>query len=139
MFFKICILKHFAIFTGKHLCWSLFFNEITGFRLATLLRRRLQHRCFPANIGKFLRAALFPEHLRWLVLKVGNSVLYIYVLCFFKKSFKVFFFLRKNISCWKYFHVVIRYLFCEIIFTKMPVFFSKILKTLRYWERNMHK
>ena len=131
MFFKICILKHFAIFTGKHLCWSLFFNEITGFRFATLLRKRLQHRCFPANIAKFLRAALFPEHLRWLVLKVGNSVLYIYVLYFFKKSFKVFFFLRKNISCSKYFHVVIRYLVCEIIFTKMPVFFLKILKTLR--------
>ena len=24
MFFKICVLKNFAIFTGKHLCWGLF-------------------------------------------------------------------------------------------------------------------
>ena len=24
MFFKIAVLKKFAIFTGKHLCWSLF-------------------------------------------------------------------------------------------------------------------
>ena len=24
MFFKIRVLKNFAIFTGKHLCWSLF-------------------------------------------------------------------------------------------------------------------
>ena len=37
VFFKIDVLKNFAIFTGKHLCWS------------------LQHRCFPVNIAKFLR------------------------------------------------------------------------------------
>ena len=30
MFFKIGILKNFAIFTGKHLCWILFFNKIAG-------------------------------------------------------------------------------------------------------------
>ena len=35
-FFKIDFLKNFAI--GKHLCW-----------------KRLQHRCFPVNIAKFLR------------------------------------------------------------------------------------
>ena len=33
MFFKIDVLKIFAIFTGKHLCWSLFFNKVTGLRL----------------------------------------------------------------------------------------------------------
>ena len=34
-------LKNVAIFPGKNLCWSLFFNE-----------KRLQHRCFPVNIVK---------------------------------------------------------------------------------------
>ena len=43
MFFKIGVLKHFANFTGKHLCWSLFF------------KKRLWHRCFPVNFAKFLR------------------------------------------------------------------------------------
>ena len=28
MFFKIGVLKNFAIFTGKHLCWGLFFNRV---------------------------------------------------------------------------------------------------------------
>ena len=30
MFFKICdvLHKYFAIFTGKNLCWSLFFNKV---------------------------------------------------------------------------------------------------------------
>ena len=30
MFFKKGILKNFVIFTGKHLCWSLFFNKVAG-------------------------------------------------------------------------------------------------------------
>ena len=28
MFFKIGVLKTFVIFTGKHLCWGLFFNKV---------------------------------------------------------------------------------------------------------------
>ena len=28
MFFKIDVLKNFSIFTGKHLCWSLFFIKL---------------------------------------------------------------------------------------------------------------
>ena len=30
MFFKICVLKSFANFTGKHLCWSLFLKKLAG-------------------------------------------------------------------------------------------------------------
>ena len=41
-FFKIAVLKNFAIFTGKHLCWCLF------------VIKRHRHRCFPVNIVKFL-------------------------------------------------------------------------------------
>ena len=32
--------RHFAKFTGKHLCHSLFFNKITCMKLATLLKKR---------------------------------------------------------------------------------------------------
>ena len=54
-----------------------------------LIRKRLQNRCFPANIAKFLRTA-FIENPRWLLLKVGSSVLYIYVMyVLFSKPFKV--------------------------------------------------
>ena len=41
------ILENFTKFTGKHLCQSL--------RPATLLKKRLWHRCFPLNFEKFLR------------------------------------------------------------------------------------
>ena len=53
MFFKIDVLKNFATVTGKQLCWS------------------PRNRCFPVNIAKFLRTALFIEHLWWLLLLIA--------------------------------------------------------------------
>ena len=38
-FFKIGIPKIFVIFTGRHLCGSLFLIELPGYRPATLLKR----------------------------------------------------------------------------------------------------
>ena len=52
---KKCVLRNFAEFTEKHLCQSLFFNKVSGLRTATLLKKRLWHRCFPVNFAKFLR------------------------------------------------------------------------------------
>ena len=62
-------LRNVAKFTGKHLCQSLFFTKVAGLRLrpATLVNKRLWHRCFPVNFGKFLRTSFFTEHLRWLL------------------------------------------------------------------------
>ena len=37
MFFKIVVLENSAIFTGKHLCWSLFVIKLQAWRPATLL------------------------------------------------------------------------------------------------------
>ena len=36
---KINVLKNFAIFTGKHFCWSLFLIKLQAWRLATILKR----------------------------------------------------------------------------------------------------
>ena len=47
MFFKIGVLKKFAMFTGKHLCWSLFLIKLQAFR------------CFSVNIAKLLRAVFY--------------------------------------------------------------------------------
>ena len=67
VFFKKGVLKNFTKFTGKHLCQSLFFNKVAG-RPATLLKKRLWHRCFPVNFVKFLRTPISIEHLWWLLL-----------------------------------------------------------------------
>ena len=37
--FKIGVIKFFAIFTGKHLCWSLFPIKLQDGRPTTLLKR----------------------------------------------------------------------------------------------------
>ena len=49
---------------------SLYFNEVAGLRPATLLRKKLWHRCFPVNFAKFLRTTFFTEQLRWLLLDI---------------------------------------------------------------------
>ena len=56
--------ENFTKFTGKHLYQSLFFNKVTDLRPVSFLvklqtwdlKKRLWHRCFPVNFGKFLRA-----------------------------------------------------------------------------------
>ena len=55
---KKVVLKKFAIFTGKHLCWSSLFNT-----------KRLQDRCFPVNIAKFLRALMLKNLRERLILR----------------------------------------------------------------------
>ena len=55
MFCRKDFLRNFTIFRRKHLCYSLFFNEIAGLRPAILLKERLWHKCFPVNFAKFLR------------------------------------------------------------------------------------
>ena len=47
MFLKIDVLKNFAIFTGKHLSWSLISNKVVALKPATLLKR-------DSNTGIFL-------------------------------------------------------------------------------------
>ena len=52
---KKAILKHFVIFTGKHLCWGLFLNKVAGHKACKFIKKRLQHRYFLVNIGKSVR------------------------------------------------------------------------------------
>ena len=82
---KKVFLKNFIKFSGKHLCWSLFFNKVSGMRPATLFKKRLQQRCFPVNFVKFLRTPFLQNTSRQLLLFVINltvsfckKVLYIY-------------------------------------------------------------
>ena len=54
---KKAALKKFTIFTRKYLCWSLFLIKLQAFRenVSGLIKKRVQHRCSPVNIAKFLR------------------------------------------------------------------------------------
>ena len=68
VFCKTGVLKSLAKFKRKYLCQSLFFNKVAGLRVATLLKKRLWHWCFPMNFVNFLRTPFLIEHLRWLFL-----------------------------------------------------------------------
>ena len=47
--------RSIIISINHELCWLLFFKKVAGIRPATLLKKRLWHRCFPVNFAKFLR------------------------------------------------------------------------------------
>ena len=46
------------------------FNKVAGLKACNFIKKRLQHRCFPVNIAKFLRTSFFTEYLRWLLLHI---------------------------------------------------------------------
>ena len=55
---KIGVSRNVAKYTGKRLCQSLFFNKVAGLSLqqpATLLKKRLWHKCFSVSFAKFLK------------------------------------------------------------------------------------
>ena len=66
---KKTVLKNFAIFTEKHLCWS-FFNKSAGLQACNFIEKRLHHRCFPVNIAKFLRTPILKNVCKRLLLKL---------------------------------------------------------------------
>ena len=73
IFCKKVVLRNFTKFIGKRLCrQSLYFNKVAGLRPATLLKKRLWHRCFAVKFAKFLRTSFVTEHLRWLLLRAAN-------------------------------------------------------------------
>ena len=59
VFCKKGVLTNFVKFTGKDLWQSLCFNKVAGLEAATILKKRLLHRCFPVNFVKFVRTPFY--------------------------------------------------------------------------------
>ena len=66
----VLVLKNFAIFTGKHLYLILFFDKNAGHQACSFIKKRLQYRCFHANIQKFLRTPIQKNICERLLLRV---------------------------------------------------------------------
>ena len=60
LFCKKRVFGNFTKFTGKNLCWSLYFNKVEW------------HRCFPVKFAKFLRKPFLTKSPRWLLLRAPN-------------------------------------------------------------------
>ena len=63
-------LKNFEIFSRKHLCQDLFFDDAAGLELATLLKKRPWHMCFACEFCGIFRNTHFLEHLRTAAFRV---------------------------------------------------------------------
>ena len=73
-----CKAFHFTLLQNSQencLCWCLFFKKVAGLKPATLLKKRLQHMCFPVNLAKFLETHFLQNTFRWLLLK--NRLVYL--------------------------------------------------------------
>ena len=62
LFCKKGVLRNFANFIGKHLCWSLFLMELQAWRPATLLNRD-PTLVFSRGICEIFKNIYFKEHL----------------------------------------------------------------------------
>ena len=65
--------KSFAIFIGKHMLETLF-NKATGLQACNFMKKRLEYRCFPVNIAKFLRAPILKNICERLLLSIGQRL-----------------------------------------------------------------
>ena len=87
VFYKKAVLKNFSILTGKHLCWSLFFNQFVVLQVCNFIKKRFQHRCFSVNIAKFLKTHILKKICERLLLnnvKPNFSSVYLKMLIFLK-------------------------------------------------------
>ena len=66
MFFKTGFRKNFAIFTGKHICWSLLFKL-----LSLKLQWNSPSRLFSDNFLKLVKSTYNWKHLRRLLLSIN--------------------------------------------------------------------
>ena len=95
--YKKDVLKYFAKSIGKHLCQGLFFNKVAALRSATLLKKRLWHRCFSVNFAKFLRIPFAQKTSgRLLLWTIASETLNTKYLDLIKRRSKV---QEKNKSC----------------------------------------
>ena len=69
------------------------FSKVADSQACNFIQKRLQHRSFPVNIAEFLRAAMFIEHLWWLLacsvitLKQVQVASTVFLKCSFRKTF----------------------------------------------------
>ena len=77
-FSKKGVLKKFHKFHLKTPALEPYFNRVSGLRAVTLLKKRLQHRCFQVNFMKFLRTPFLQNaSVICLTVSLHKEVLYI--------------------------------------------------------------
>ena len=71
-FYKKDIFEHFAKFTGKHLCQSLFFKRLQAWGLQFYQKRNSDSGLFPVNFAKFSKTTFLKKTSERLLLMAAN-------------------------------------------------------------------
>ena len=125
MSFKIGVLKNFAVFTRKFLCWSLFLIKLQARRPAFLLKKRHQQYC------EIIENSFFIEHLLLIILFRN---FYVMIEFFGRLWVQNWYFSYFLCHCFVFFHnssvrIGTPWLFCICIYTKT---FSKYNSRTHY-------
>ena len=87
---KKTLLKNFAIFTGKQVCWRLFLIKLQAFSPATVLKRDSNTSVFLCILRIF---KFFEKHLRTADSDYSFTlVIYLFFGCLFKKNYDLLIF-----------------------------------------------
>ena len=70
--YKKKVFLKFRNFHRKTLVLESLFNKAAGLKACNFIKKRLQHRCFPVNIAKFLRTFILKNICERLLLKLYN-------------------------------------------------------------------
>ena len=69
---KTGVLKNFANFTGKRLCWNRLLLKLQAQQALQLYYKRLQHRYFPVEFAKLLRTSILQNICKRLLLVLAS-------------------------------------------------------------------
>ena len=81
------VLKNFVIFTGKHLCWSLFLIKL---QVCKFIEKRLRRQCFPLHVRKLLRTPILKSTANGcfcLFFQFSNLFVFVCLFTIVKKSY----------------------------------------------------
>ena len=87
MFFKIVVLKNFAIFTGKHLCWSLFLHC----KACNVIKKETPKQVLSCEYCEVFKNSFFYRTPPVAPSKIRQFCTLYPCYAFFSKPFKVFF------------------------------------------------
>ena len=69
---RSCSWKKFANFKRTKPVSESLFNEVAGLRIYSFIKKRLQHRCFPVKLKKFLRTSILKNICDRMLLKIST-------------------------------------------------------------------
>ena len=79
MFYKKKLFLKNSQYWQENICVKSVFNKVTDLKACNFIKNRLQHRCFPVHIAKFLGAPILKNNYERLLLKHCPDFIYIYI------------------------------------------------------------